>query len=83
MKIENSCQIYKTKHTKRKYTKRSSWRRITLNWTPEGKGPMNSVFSVRPFVSSIFFSESALRIFLIFCINLGDNMALKVTLTFS
>ena len=44
---------------------------------------MNSVFSVRTFVSSIFFSESALRIFLIFCINLGDNMALKVTLTFS
>ena len=38
-------------------------------------------FSVSPFVSSIFFSESVLRIFFIFGINLGDNMELKMTYT--
>ena len=48
-----------------------------LNWIPKGKGPMNSVLSVSPFFSSIFFSESTLRIFTIFCMNLGDNMGLK------
>ena len=42
---------------------------------------MNSVLSVSLFVSSIFFSESALKTFLIFCINLGDNMGLKRTFT--
>ena len=40
---------------------------------------MNSVLSVSPSVSSIFLSESALTIFLIFCINLEDNMELKMT----
>ena len=40
---------------------------------------MNSVLSVSPFAISIFFSESALKIFLIFGINLGDNMELKMT----
>ena len=52
---------------------------IILNGTSDEKGPMNSVFSVSPLVSNIFFSESALRIFLIFCINLGENMGLKMT----
>ena len=51
---------------------------IILNWTPDGKDPMNSVLPVSPFVSSIFFSESALRILVIFCINLGGNMGLKI-----
>ena len=64
-----------------KYTKRSSWHRIILNGTPKEKGPMNSVLPVSPFVSSIFFSESALKTFLMFCINLGDNMGQKRTLT--
>ena len=52
-KIGNSCQI----------PEKSIRYRIILNWTPEGKGPTNSVLSVSPFVSSILFSESALRIF--------------------
>ena len=51
---------------------------IILNWTPDGKDPMNSVLSVIPFVSSIFFSKSALRLFVIFCINLGGNMGLNI-----
>ena len=38
---------------------------------------MNSVLSVSPFVSSIFFLESALKIFLIFCINLGGPYGTK------
>ena len=42
---------------------------------------MNSVFYVSPFVSSIFFSEFALKIFLIFYINLADNTGLKMTQT--
>ena len=43
------------------------------------KGPMNSVLPVGPFVSSIFFSKPALKVFLIFCIILVDNMGLKMT----
>ena len=43
------------------------------------KVAINSVLSVRSFVSSIFFSESAPKNFLTFCINLGDNMGLKMT----
>ena len=46
--------------------KQNSWYRIALNWTPKGKGPMNSVLFVSPFISSIFFSESALKVFLVF-----------------
>ena len=40
---------------------------------------MNSVLFVSPFVSSIVLSESDPNIFLIFCINLRDNMGLKMT----
>ena len=74
MKIENSCQILE-----KSIQNEVSWCRIILKWTPERKGSMNSVLSVSPFVSGIFFSESALRIFLIFSMNLGDNMGQKMT----
>ena len=42
---------------------------------------MNSVLPVNLFVSSIFFSESALRVFLIFSIKSGGDIGQKVTQT--
>ena len=42
---------------------------------------MNSVLPVNLFVSSIFFSESALRVFLIFSIKSGGDIGQKVTKT--
>ena len=42
---------------------------------------MNSVLPVNLFVSSIFFSESALRVFLIFSIKSGDDIGQKVPQT--
>ena len=54
---------------------------IILNWTHEEKDPMSSLLFVSLFISSIFFSESVLRVFLIFCMKLGENMGQKNDLT--
>ena len=42
---------------------------------------MNSVLSLSPFVGSIYFSESALKILMISCMNSADNMGQKMTYT--
>ena len=55
--------------------------RIISNWTHEEKDPTSSLLFVRLFISSIFFSESVVRVFLIFYMKLGENMGPKNDLT--
>ena len=55
--------------------------RIISTWTHEEKNPMSSLLFVRLFISSIFFSESVVRVFLIFYMKLGENMGPKNDLT--
>ena len=59
-------------------TKPSSWCRDLLNWTPKGKGPMNSVL-VESLEESFFF-ENAVYVFFYFLhtfmkyYNMGQKM---------
>ena len=76
MKNENSCLIPE----KSKYKKPSRWCRVVFKLDPEGKGPMNSVLSVSPFVRSIFFLRMHSTVFPNF-LHLGDNMGQTMTYT--